>query len=105
MSQSFRSIRPCCSFLFAFLCVLFVSVVNAPAADWMHWRGPEQNGVSREKDLPDSWSPDETDANNNLIWKAPFGCRSTPLIQGKHMYIINAVGEGKTAGERVMCLD
>src|SRR5262245_15790613 len=76
-----------------------------PAGDWLHWRGPEQNGVSREKDLPDKWSPDEKAANNNLLWKAKYGCRSTPVILGNHVYLINGVGEGVSEGERVMCLD
>jgi hypothetical protein len=26
-----------------------------PPTEWAHWRGPEQNGVSREVDLPLSW--------------------------------------------------
>lgn len=90
------------SLLFTFSFFLFP--VSLSAADWLYWRGPEQNGVSREKDLPDRWSPNGG-ADSNLIWKAPFGCRSTPIIHGKHVYLINAVGEGKTAGERVMCLD
>jgi outer membrane protein assembly factor BamB len=76
----------------------------ASAADWLSWRGPEQNGVSREKDLPDTWSPDDK-PGNNLIWKAKVGCRSTPLVQGNHVYIINSVGEGVNAGERVMCFE
>ena len=35
--------------------------------DWPYWRGPEMNGISREKNLPDSWSPD----GENLIWSKP----------------------------------
>src|SRR5262245_53105706 len=86
--------------------VAFAGDANSAGGDWLHWRGPEQNGVSREKDLPDQWSPDPNKANNNLIWKAKeVGCRSTPLIQGKHVYVINAIGEGANAGERVMCFD
>src|SRR5262245_42240231 len=89
----------------ASLIVLCGFVANAEAGDWLHWRGPEQNGVSRDKDLPDSWSPDPNKANNNLVWKAKVGCRSTPLVQGDHVYVINSIGEGPTAGERVMCFD
>ena len=36
--------------LFLFHFTFFIPA--ASAADWIHWRGPEQNGVSREKNLP-----------------------------------------------------
>ena len=75
------------------------------AADWLHWRGPEQNGVSRETNLPDTWSDDPADPNNNLVWKAPYGCRSTPLVMGGKVFIINGDSSGITEGERVMAFD
>ncbi len=86
-------------------CVLCVFVVNSLAADWYHWRGPWQTGVSSEKDLPDRWSTDPKDPSSNLIWKAPYGCRSTPLVMNGRVYIINYLGEKETIQERVMCLD
>jgi outer membrane protein assembly factor BamB len=92
-------------FPLAVLCVLGTFVVAAGAADWVHWRGPEQNGVSREKDLPESWSTDPKDPNNNLIWQADFGCRSTPLVMNGRVYIIGVVGEGIHQQERVVCFD
>jgi outer membrane protein assembly factor BamB len=75
------------------------------AGDWLQWRGPEQNGVSREKDLPDRWSTDPKDPDSNLWWKAPYGCRSTPLVMGKRVYIINSAGMGTSECERIMCFD
>jgi outer membrane protein assembly factor BamB len=82
----------------------------APASsqgNWTHWRGPEQTGVSREKNLPDRWSPE----GENLIWKAEFGSRSTPLVMNGRVYIINNAGDHPEGGasateqERVMCFD
>src|SRR5687768_4201407 len=32
---------------------------SRPLPGWYQWRGPEQNGVSREKNLPEKWDPDE----------------------------------------------
>src|SRR5687768_13689897 len=58
------------------LCTLFFLPVISSAADWSHWRGPWQTGVSPETNLPDRWSPN----GQNLIWKADFGCRSTPIV-------------------------
>jgi outer membrane protein assembly factor BamB len=75
------------------------------AGDWVRWRGPEQTGVSREKDLPDKFSTNADDQNSNLIWKQPYGCRSTPLVLNGRVYIINDAGEGVREQERVMCLE
>ena len=77
----------------------------AQAGDWAHWRGPEQNGVSRERDLPERWSPDPKAADNNLIWKAPIGARTTPIVMNGRVYLINHDGDGINLQERVMCLD
>ena len=62
-------------------------------------------GVSPEKNLPDKWSPNPKDPDNNLIWKAPYGCRSTPLVLNGRVYLINYTGDKETTQERVMCLD
>src|SRR5262245_18338055 len=92
------------------LCLLSVlsasSAVNSSqAADWSNWRGPWHNGVSPEKNLPEKWSPDPKAPNNNLIWKDPFGGRSTPLIMNGRLVLINKDGEGVHQQERVMCAD
>jgi outer membrane protein assembly factor BamB len=91
-------------------CLLCASVplwlpLPVAAADWLHWRGPEQDGVSRETDLPDKFSTDPAAPNSNLVWKAPYGCRSTPMVMGGRVFVINSDGEGLTEGERVMALD
>ena len=71
------------------------------AADWLHWRGPEQNGVARDTGMPSRWSLD----GENLIWKQPYGGRSAPVVSRGRVYIINDAGEGITEQERVMCFD
>jgi outer membrane protein assembly factor BamB len=95
------------------LACLFSIVTFTSAEDWSHWRGPWQNGLSPEKNLPDKWSPD----GENVIWKAHYGCRSTPLVLNGRVYIINYAADrikkddGKvtedprTIEERVMCFD
>ncbi len=92
----------CLSVLSLCLCVSVVSFSSA--ADWAHWRGPEQNGVSREKDLPERWSPDPA-APENLIWQAPYGGRSTPIVMNGRVYLINNAGQGANEQERVLCFD
>jgi outer membrane protein assembly factor BamB len=84
---------------------LWLAALDCRADDWANWRGPEQTGVSREKNLPDRWSPDANATDSNLVWKAPFGGRSTPLVVNDRVYMINAAGDGINQQERVMCFD
>src|SRR5437867_9012221 len=63
---------------------------------WSNWRGPHQDGVSDETGLPSSWSP----AGENLVWKAPEGGRSAPIIMGDRLYMVNTAGEGETEQEQ-----
>jgi outer membrane protein assembly factor BamB len=78
---------------------------TARAHDWAFWRGPQQNGVSTEKDLPASFLLDPKDPASNLVWKVPYGCRSTPIVMNGRVYLNNRAGEGVHEQERVMCLD
>lgn len=74
------------------------------ADDWIHWRGPEQNGLSREKHLPGEFDPARK-AAGNVIWQQPYGGRSAPLVMDGRLYIIQGVGEGLEESERVVCFD
>ncbi len=69
----------------------------ACAADWAFWRGPTQDGVSYEKGLPSS--------SKEILWRAPFGGRSTPVIVGGRVFGINLAGEGVMEQDRVFALD
>ena len=72
-----------------------ISTVPVHAGDWYRWRGPEQNGVSREKNLPDSWSPE----GENLIWKNDIGGMSSPIVMNGKVYTISRSGEVAAGGE------
>ena len=85
--------------------VLLVLTTSARGANWSYWRGPEQNGVSRERDLPDKFSLDPKAANNNLLFAVPYGSITTPIVQDGQVYLINKVGHGITQQERVMAFD
>src|SRR5438067_1862312 len=90
-------------FFLSSLCPLCLCGESA-AEDWINWRGPAQDGTSADKDLPESFKP-EPGPGSNLLWKQPYGCRSTPLVMNDRVYVINAAGEGEKEGERVMCFD
>ena len=84
--------------IFLNLC-LAVSVVAA--SDWAEWRGPNRDGISMEKNLPTKWSP----SGENLLWKAPYGGRSGPIVVGDRVYLQNSAGTGENEQERVMCFN
>jgi outer membrane protein assembly factor BamB len=82
----------------------------AQARDWPQWRGPEQNGVSRETGLPEKWSPD----GENVLWTAPVGGMSSPIVMKGRVYVLSRTGEVKLSGstvvgprtqETVVCVD
>lgn len=71
--------------------------------DWPNWRGPEQNGISRETGLIDNWSLD----GENVLWKKPgLGTRSSPIVmRGKVYYLARSEPGTHQEGEKVVCLD
>jgi outer membrane protein assembly factor BamB len=103
-------------FLPACLGLVCVAVLAAPSRpvladepakidplDWPHWRGPEMNGISREKGLVSSWSPE----GENLLWKsAELATRSTPIVMNGKLYeLCRHNPDTTTEGERVVCVD
>ncbi|MCA9214174.1 MAG: PQQ-like beta-propeller repeat protein [Planctomycetales bacterium] len=73
------------------------------SGDWPHWRGPLQNGVSVETDLPERWSA----SGENLLWRnEAYATRSTPIVMNGRLYTIcRAFPETTQEGERVVCVD
>jgi outer membrane protein assembly factor BamB len=67
-------------------------LLPAPAAradNWPHWRGPAQDGVSKETNIPTEW--DET---RNVAWKLPLPGMggSTPVVWGDRIFLTSADG-------------
>ncbi|MCA1613295.1 MAG: PQQ-binding-like beta-propeller repeat protein, partial [Acidobacteria bacterium] len=81
--------------------LLLACPAAAAAADWDEWRGPARDGVSAEKNLPTKWSP----AGEGLAWKAPYGGRSTPVVRGDRLYLLNAAGKGADLQERLLAFN
>ncbi len=74
--------------------------------DWPGWRGPEQNGISRETGLIDRWDPDGG-ADGNVLWKnAELGGISSPIVLGGKLYtIVRDQPDTKLEMEKVICVD
>ena len=84
--------------LFVFgLCAALVGPVAAD--EWTHWRGPLHTGVASASDLPDTWSQDGT----NLIWRADFTGRSTPVVFDGRVCATGRHGEGIDRLEVAAC--
>ena len=71
------------------------------AANWPTWRGPTQDGVTEETDLPITWDV----KSNNLRWtfQLPDRGNSTPIVWGDKVFITQAVE--KDQRRMLMCMD
>jgi len=84
---------------------LAVAVPVASAADWTHWRGPEQDGDAGKVGLPDTFDLSKV-GSGNLIWKVPFGGRSAPIAMNGKLFVMNGYDPRlSTEGERIQCFD
>lgn len=82
-----------------FACGFLTSLQAAPVNGWLAWRGPDQNGMSRETGLPDKIDP------KNPLWRAEFPGASTPVIANGKLFIMGYLGEGADLQEGVACFD
>jgi outer membrane protein assembly factor BamB len=74
---------------FALASLLAISTTAANAnPNWPQWRGPSGQGVSNEKNLPQTWTP-----TSNIKWKTPIAGRghSSPIIWGKRIFLTTAI--------------
>jgi outer membrane protein assembly factor BamB len=82
--------------------LLFTLGFAAPLAaeNWPNWRGPENIGISREKNLPLKWSPTE-----NVRWKVklPEAGNSTPIVWGQRVFLTQPVAAENR--RTLVCLD
>ncbi|GDY22213.1 serine/threonine protein kinase [Verrucomicrobiota bacterium] len=81
------------------LAVGAVCDLSAAATGWLSWRGPAQNGTSKETGLPDKVVTKEA------LWTADFPGQSTPVIADGKLYIMGYLGDGPDLQEGVTCFD
>lgn len=70
-----------------------------PIRGWLNWRGPQQNGSSLEKNLPDKLE------TKDALWVADFPGQSTPVVANGKLYIMGYLGDGPDLQEGVACFD
>jgi outer membrane protein assembly factor BamB len=73
-------------------------LLDAGAADWPHWRGPQRNGVSAEAGWTDQWPA----AGPKIAWKAKVGLgfSSFVIADGRAVTMGHASGQ-----DTVFCFD
>jgi len=77
---------PCSLLFFPIVVGLFAVTAESRAEDWPQWRGPNRDGVSREKGLLQEW-PKE---GPKLLWKrTDIGSGySTPAVVGDRLFLL-----------------
>ncbi len=93
-----------CLRLLAFVCLAITATMTLSTAgedDWLRWRGPHQNGVSDETNLPEKWVP----GGEGQLWEVPLSGRGTPVIRGERVYVLGYQGDGQHLQEVLRCLD
>jgi outer membrane protein assembly factor BamB len=91
-------------FIAVLLCGSFASAQGprrVALGDWPEQRGPQRDGTSAERGLPERWALN----GENFLWRAPYGGRSAPVVMGNRVFVQNPAGRGADLQERVMCLD
>lgn len=95
--------------LFSGMCLSLLLVGTLSAGDWAYWRGPEMNGVSREKNLVEDW---DLESGKNVMWTSEIGGRAAPVILNGKVYLncrtdhdINDPQEVLHSREQVVCWD
>jgi len=75
---------------FAMCLTAALAAPMAAADNWPMWRGPNNDGISPEKNLPVKWS-----TNENIAWKLPMTGRSgsTPVIWKDRIFISTTDGD------------
>jgi outer membrane protein assembly factor BamB len=99
VNRTKRAIRQ--TAVWGFAASLFLGAATAHTAEWPHWRGPNQDGSSPETGLVSSWEP----GGNNMVWRADFVGRSTPVVLNGRVYVIGRGGKDITEQERVTAFD
>lgn len=81
------------------LAVLFCSTSTLAANDWPHWRGPEQNGISRETGIVDTFDLETMD---NVKWVSKIGGRGTPIVLNGKVYLNCRTSENTGIDEELL---
>ena len=83
---------------------VFLLMVSAQAQSvsggFYNWRGPDQNGTSKETGLPD-----KLDLEKDTLWTMDTKGRGCPVVSGDRVYSLGYVGDKEELREVFSCID
>ncbi len=87
LALSFRSLL--------LLAMLLAHGAFARAEHWPQWRGPKNDGISNEKNLPVSWG-EKDGKTTGVLWKLPMPgpAGATPVVWGDKLFTTSAAPGG-----------
>ncbi|HWA98221.1 MAG TPA: PQQ-binding-like beta-propeller repeat protein [Pirellulales bacterium] len=70
--------------------VFCFTATAAQGENWPQWRGPNNDGISRETNLPTTWSRSE-----NVLWRTPLPgpAGATPVVWDDRIFLTSAKGQ------------
>jgi len=77
------------------------STGRAEVRGWLDWRGPHQNGTTRETGLPETWKL----GGANDLWSIPIAGGGTPVIANGRLFALGYRGQGADLQEVLFCAD
>ncbi len=84
------------------LAALCLSIADLRGADWPRYRGPNQDGISAEKDWLGEWPGGQP----RRVWKANVGIGfSSVAVVGGRVYTVGSDGKKKGGKDTVLCLN
>lgn len=81
--------------------VLIAGSASADVRGWLNWRGPQQDGTSRETGLPDTWKL----GGANDLWHIDISGGGTPVIANGKLFALGYRGQGPDLQEILLCAD
>lgn len=100
-SKNQAAVRGLKTFLFLAACAAAAVPAAEKVEGWLNWRGPHQDGVSTETNLPDTWAP----GGENSLWTADIPGQCAPVIANGRVYTMGFKGDGADMQEGLFCLD
>jgi len=70
---------------------LSLALPGLSAGDWPHWRGPQRNGISTEKDWLDRWP----ESGPKIAWNAEVGLGFSSMVVGEGRLFTAGHADGK----------
>lgn len=85
--------------IFAGAALALVCSVAISAENWPMWRGPGSQGISKETQLPEDWSPEK-----NVAWKVevPGRGHSAPVVWNDRIFLTTAIEGNEVPGAKAV---